>query len=42
LPFFLAFFFAMAGSLEGWEQHDARAALIEARAIQAPEMAPMH
>jgi len=40
LPFFLAFFFAMAGSLEGWEQQRTRAPLIEARAIHATEMAP--
>jgi hypothetical protein len=38
----LAFFFAMAGSLEGWEQLHARVPHIEARAIQTPEMAPAH
>ena len=42
LPFFLAFFFAMAGSLEGWKQHRTRAPHIETRAIQTAEMAPLH
>jgi hypothetical protein len=41
LPFFLAFFFAMAGSLEGWEQIHARAPMISTRAIQALAQAPV-
>jgi len=40
LPFFLAFFFAMAGSLEGWEQIHARVPMISTRAIQAPTETP--
>jgi hypothetical protein len=40
LPFFLAFFFAMAGSLEGWEQIHARVPMISTRAIQAPAETP--
>jgi len=41
LPFFLAFFFAMADSLEGWEQLHARVPIIGTRAIQAPAGTPV-